>query len=251
MFFNKNQKVESPCVSRSLVGLRSELFALPSYTLSQKMCFRVGRPHFFNWKVEDVPRENTSFETKCWKVVQILTSGDLPKSIFLIAIHIFDVFKKSSKMWIAIRKIDIGRSPEVNIWTTFLHFVSKDVFSRGTSSLFQLKKWRRPTRKHIFWDKVLEGSPNIDFVLSKVEREHSNPDRERGPKPPPPPERERESKREQDKERERKRARKRRRGEGKSIALYIKKPTSRSPAPEAAPMLVVVVVAVVISSSKY
>ena len=47
------------------------------------------------------------------------------------------------------------------------------------------------------------------------------------PKPPPPPERERESKREQDKERERKRARKRRRGEGKSIALYIKKPTSR------------------------
>ena len=88
---------------------------------------------------------------------------------------------------------------------------------------------------------MLEGSPNIDFFLSKAEREHSNPDRERGPKPPPPPERERESKREQDKERERKRARKRRRGEGKSIALYIKKPTSRSPAPEAAPMLVVVV----------
>ena len=58
---------------------------------------------------------------------------------------------------------------------------------------------------------MLEGSPNIDFVLSKVEREHSNPDRERGPKPPPPPERERESKREQDKERERKRARKGRR----------------------------------------
>ena len=80
------------------MALQRSIFALPSYTLSQKMCFRVGRLHFFNRKVEDVPRENTSFETKCWKVVQILTSGDLPKSISLIAIHIFDDFLKSSKM---------------------------------------------------------------------------------------------------------------------------------------------------------
>ena len=54
-----------------LVGLQRSIFGLPSSTLSQKMCFRVGRPHFFNWKSEDGPHENTSFEIKCRKVVQI------------------------------------------------------------------------------------------------------------------------------------------------------------------------------------
>ena len=79
-----------------------------------------------------------------------------------------------------------------------------------------------------------EGSPNIDFFLSKVEREHSNPDRERGPKPPPPPERGRESKTKKESERERERGE----GEKGSQSLYTwKKPASRSPAPEAAPVL--------------
>ena len=59
------------CIS-ILVGLQRSIFGLPSSTLSQKMCFRVGRPHFFNWKSEVVPHESTSFETKCRKVVQIL-----------------------------------------------------------------------------------------------------------------------------------------------------------------------------------
>ena len=64
-----------------LVGLLRSIFALPSSTLSQKMCFRVGHPHFFNLKHEDVPRENATFETKCRKVVQILPKSfqSLPK----------------------------------------------------------------------------------------------------------------------------------------------------------------------------
>ena len=35
------------CIS-ILVGLQRSIFGLPSYTLSQKMRFRVGRLHFFN-----------------------------------------------------------------------------------------------------------------------------------------------------------------------------------------------------------
>ena len=226
------------CIS-ILVGLQRSIFGLPSYTLSQKMCFRVGRPQLFSWKSEDVPHENTSFVTKCRKVVQILTSGDRPKSIYKWLVAFFVVFWKNIKKsnhrkgaacgdpkwgpqkvnhrkgldfygslkpgtgryaesWLqpptpSSEQYD-GSSPtslklsiiiyyhllssiiiyyfllssiiiywKVNIWTTFRHFVSKDVFSHGTSSLFQLKKWGRPTRKHIFWDKVLEGSPNIDL----------------------------------------------------------------------------------------
>ena len=59
-----------------------------------------------------------------------------PQSVF----SFFDVFQKKHKKANRHLYIDFGRSPEVNIWTTFRHVVSKDVFSRGTSSLFQLKK---------------------------------------------------------------------------------------------------------------
>ena len=83
--------------SPSAFDKKKSIFGLPSYTLSQKMCFRLGRPHFFNSKVEDVPRENTSFETKCWKVVQILTSGDRPRSIYKWRFSFFDAFLKTSK----------------------------------------------------------------------------------------------------------------------------------------------------------
>ena len=48
MFFNKKTKSRIAICISILVGLQSELFALPSDTLSQKMRFRVGRPHFFS-----------------------------------------------------------------------------------------------------------------------------------------------------------------------------------------------------------
>ena len=71
--FLKHQKRRIVLWKSILVGLQRSIFGLPSSTLSQKMCFRVGRPQLFNWKSEDVPHENTSFEIKCRKVVQIWT----------------------------------------------------------------------------------------------------------------------------------------------------------------------------------
>ena len=92
MFFKKKTKRRIAICISILVGLQRSIFGLPSYTLSQKMRFRVGRPQLFSWKSEDVPRENTSFETKCRKVVQILTSGDRPRSIYKWRFSFFEVF---------------------------------------------------------------------------------------------------------------------------------------------------------------
>ena len=47
VFQQKTKSRIAICIS-ILVGLQSELFALPSDTLSQKMRFRVGHPYFLN-----------------------------------------------------------------------------------------------------------------------------------------------------------------------------------------------------------
>ena len=88
VFQKKSKGRIALCIS-ILVGLQRSIFGLPSYTLSQKMRFRVGLPHLFNLKSEDIPCENASFETKGRKVVQKVNSGDRPISSYQLRFYFF------------------------------------------------------------------------------------------------------------------------------------------------------------------
>ena len=83
--------------SPSAFDKKKSIFGLPSDTLSQKMRFRVGHPHVFYLKNEDVPCENASFETTCRKVVQKVHSGDRPRSSYKWRFYFLFFFEKHKK----------------------------------------------------------------------------------------------------------------------------------------------------------
>lgn len=138
--------------------------APPSSTF-QKQDFRVGCLQKVRHGNADVPHENTDFQTKCWKVVQLLrpeaefctTFQHLCSKTMFSCGHLQNVWHGNAevphentdcgtKSWKVVQNSAWGRNKD----TSFQHFVPKYVLSYGTPAFPCRTFCRRHTRKHCF-----------------------------------------------------------------------------------------------------